>query len=163
MKIFILILLLETICLATANVLSIFGEYHFYEIDIKRPDDVYGINFDQSFSHFVGANGNCAFSNEINGINKQLEEYTDDIDEDDIAKGNTFNFKRKLMIYSDPEETLGFMIHVEFDSLKIPNIEGYEIVFYNSDNDHANFSCIQLVPVKRELLNLKVSVLKYNL
>lgn len=149
-------LLLEAICLTDANVLSIFGKHHFYEIDIRRPDDVHAINFDQSFSYFVGGNGECAFSNERN---KQFnfDEYTDDFEEDKIedANGNHFRFKRNLMIYSDPEETLGFMIHVEFDSLNIPNIEGYEIVFNNSDNDYGNFSCVQLVPVKRELLNLK--------
>jgi len=137
-----LLLAIYLLLRATNSQVAIINDnLHFYELTVKRLNDIKIIdqqNFQQSFAFKIGANGECAkiasegsfilnedFSNE-KAINDELE------------------LKSSVEIYPGQEQLLSLVAKIEFKSLNdiYDDIAAYEVVFERN----GTMSCFQIIP-----------------
>jgi hypothetical protein len=76
--------------------------------------------------------------------------------DDSSLKKNIYDLRTKVLVYSNHEETMSFIIEIQFESLKSSrNIKGFELIFQTDDKIEPN--CIQIVTIKNHILKYKVS------
>lgn len=92
-----------------ANIIYLYEKIHFYEIKT---------NFDiQPFATFIGGDGVCA---------KEIDEshiswpFTINENKDQTKLQKEYQLETNILIYSNYEKTLSFLIQVEFNSINLP-------------------------------------------
>jgi len=113
----------------------------------KKPDEIRSYNsggdFKQSFAYYVNGSGYCAAKSR----NEQYRPNNNPTKEDD------FKLETNVLIYSNYEQTLSFLLEITFNSPNLigssNNVEGFELQFELEDKRTA---CIQIIPKTKELI-----------
>ncbi|CAF0748041.1 unnamed protein product [Brachionus calyciflorus] len=128
-------ILTSVLKLTNSNFVKIHDRIHFYELKIENH------RFIQPYGTTIRGDGNCALEEKGNHV----AILSASAEQDGAAKTEKrTHFEAKLLIYSNFEKTLSFLIEIEFNFLKLHSsekIEGYEIIFKNN----ISTSCVQII------------------